>query len=409
MTRKQPKPLTQILIKPAGPDCNMACAYCFYSHKKALFPGRETHRMSDEILRETIGRFMKSSSEEVSIVWQGGEPTLMGLEFFRKAVSWQQEYGGTHVVGNALQTNGLLLDESWARFLRTYRFLVGLSLDGPRHVHDRYRVAGGGGGTWVVTVDRARMLLDQGVTTNALVVVNDYSVRYPEEIYEFHKELGLTFMQFVPCLEVPQPGQARPRFTVSSKQYGIFLCRLFDRWRKDVRAARAQTSVRFFDSLFHCYLGLPPPECTIRRECGDYLVVEHNGDVYSCDFFVEPRWKLGNVLQGDLRDMLNSERQTRFGERKARLAARCLDCRWLELCRGGCTAYREPRDRGAHRLCDGLKIFYEHADAHFRKIAADWKKRQVPQTAPVGPGIKIGRNEPCPCGSGKKYKKCCGA
>lgn len=409
MTRKQPKPLTQILIKPAGPDCNMACAYCFYSHKKALFPGRETHRMSDEILRETIGRFMKSSSEEVSIVWQGGEPTLMGLEFFRKAVSWQQEYGGTHVVGNALQTNGLLLDESWARFLRTYRFLVGLSLDGPRHVHDRYRVAGGGGGTWAVTVDRARMLLDQGVTTNALVVVNDYSVRYPEEIYEFHKELGLTFMQFVPCLEVPQPGQARPRFTVSSKQYGIFLCRLFDRWRKDVRAARAQTSVRFFDSLFHCYLGLPPPECTIRRECGDYLVVEHNGDVYSCDFFVEPRWKLGNVFQGDLRDMLNSERQTRFGERKARLSARCLDCRWLELCRGGCTAYREPGDTGAHRLCDGLKTFYEHADAHFRKIAADWKKRQVPQTAPVGPGIKIGRNEPCPCGSGKKYKKCCGA
>jgi uncharacterized protein len=407
------KGLSSVLVKPAGPDCNMACTYCFYLEKSELFTDTEVHRMNEEILEETVKQVLSQGERDVSFAWQGGEPTLMGLPFFKKAVEFQKIYGRGHSVGNGLQTNGLLLTEEWAEFLAEYRFLVGLSLDGPEHIHNTYRHLRSGKGSWSRVVDKAKLLLDKGVATNALTVVNDRSVDYAEEIYSFHKSLGLNYMQFIPCLELDpyNPSQAAP-FSVSPEKYGQFLCKAFDLWLSDFDGDVATTSIRFFDSLFHIYVDLPPPECTLLRECGVYVVIEHNGDVYSCDFFVDPEWRLGNIMEKRLIDMLNSSKQARFGRQKAGLPQECQKCPWLRTCRGGCTKDRlhNPLNKELNFFCTSYKMFFEHAHTHFKKLAEEWKRKQKPQqpepTTPPSP--KIGRNDPCPCGSGLKYKKCCG-
>ena len=407
------KKLSSVLIKPAGPDCNMACTYCFYLEKSSLFAETKTHRMSEDILEETVKQVLTQGEPKVSFGWQGGEPTLMGLPFFRKAVDFQKRYGRGQSVGNGLQTNGLLIDNEWAGFLNQYNFLVGLSLDGPQHIHDRYRKMRNMKGSWSRVVDRAKLLLDHGVATNALTVVNDCSVDYPEEIYAFHKSLGLDYMQFIPCLE-PHPGNPSKTapFSAPADKFGRFLCSIFDLWLDDFDGMTATTSIRFFDSLFHIYVDLPPPECTLLKECGVYMVVEHNGDIYSCDFFVDPRWKLGNVMTGRLMDMLNSSTQDRFGRLKADLPGECLDCRWLHVCRGGCTKDRvhHPSADRLNFFCPSYKMFFQHADEKFKELAEEWKQQQMP-AQPQSPGKEpppVSRNDPCPCGSGLKYKKCCG-
>ncbi len=419
------KKLGSVLIKPAGPDCNMACTYCFYLEKSRLFSETKIHRMSDEVLEETVKQVLSQGEKAISFGWQGGEPTLMGLPFFRKAVAFQQLYGRGHSVGNGLQTNGLLIDEEWAEFLSEYKFLVGLSLDGPEPIHNKYRRLRSGEGSWSKVVGKAELLLDNNVAVNALTVVNDYSVDFPDEIYSFHKSLGLNYMQFIPCLE-PDPGNPSQTafFSAPPEKYGQFLCRLFDFWLEDFDGMVATTSIRFFDSLFHIYVDLPPPECTLLKECGVYVVIEHNGDIYSCDFFVEPRWKLGNIMEGRLADRLNSSLQTKFGRMKAALPQDCLKCPWLRQCRGGCTKDRlhNPANHSLNHFCPSYKIFFEHADQRFKDLAADWKSRQSQDESLWSPTQRrhqqasdseprhptVGRNDPCPCGSGLKYKKCCG-
>ena len=408
------KPLTNILVKPAGPDCNMACGYCFYVGKQNLFEPATKHRMGREVLQKMIRQFMEQSGKQVSITWQGGEPTLMGLDFFQDAVSFQKRYGQGQVVGNGLQTNGFLIDGDWADFFRRYHFLIGLSLDGPEHIHDHYRKTSGGQGTWSRVVKSAGLMLDRGVAVNALTVVNDHSVRFPEEIYAFHKETGLTYMQFIPCVEShgSHPEHMAP-FSVPPEQYGAFLCTLFDLWLADFKDGVPTTSIRFFESLIFLYAGLTPPDCTLCDQCGSYVVVEHNGDVFSCDFFVEPRWKLGNVMKNRLDAMLNGRRQNEFGKEKARLPRACQQCEWISVCKGGCTKDRRatPGQGKINHLCAAMKTFFFHADPHLRRLAAEARRRQgmEPATAPPLPGLgKTGRNAPCPCGSGMKYKKCCG-
>lgn len=391
----------------------MACTYCFYLGKSALFEETQTHRMSDETLEETVKQVLAQGGSEVSFGWQGGEPTLMGLPFFRQAVEHQKRYGRGQSVGNGLQTNGLLIDTEWAGFLSQYKFLVGLSLDGPEHIHNRYRLLRNGEGSWSRVVDKAKLLLDHGVATNALTVVNDYSVDFPEEIYTFHRSLGLDYMQFIPCLETdPGDPSKKAPFSAPADKYGRFLCRVFDLWLGDFDGMTAATSIRFFDSLFHTYVDLPPPECTLLKECGVYVVVEHNGDVYSCDFFVAPRWKLGSIMTGRLVDMLNSAPQNRFGGLKASLPQQCLNCTWLPRCRGGCTKDRlhNPSDSRLNHFCPSYKMFFEHADKKFKELAVEWKRRQRPvqAEAPERGRTHTGRNDPCPCGSGLKYKRCCG-
>jgi len=378
------KLLSSVLIKPAGPDCNMACSYCFYREKEALFPGAPTHRMNDDVLEETMRQLFAQPIPALSIGWQGGEPTLMGLDFFRKAVDLQIRFGRGKSAGNGLQTNGLLLDKAWADFLKKYQFLVGLSLDGPEHIHDHYRRLAGGQATWARTVDAANLLLAAGAAVNALVVVNDYSARFPEEIYRFQKSLGLNHMQFIPCVECDpeDPGRAAP-FSVPAEAFGRFLCAVFDLWLADFKGGEPTTFIRFFDSLFFRYVDREPPECDLLAACGTYLVIEHNGDVYACDFFVEERWKLGNVKNGKLVHMLNSARQTEFGRMKAALPGPCRACAWLRYCSGGCTKdrLRDPRDAGLSHFCGGYKTFFAHADPHFRTLADVWNARQ--RTAPT--------------------------
>ena len=410
-----PKNLDSLLVKPAGPDCNLDCSYCFYLDRAGQFPGAAVHRMSESVLEELVKQALQQGRSRLSFGWQGGEPTLAGLPFFQKAVDFQMKYGNGKTVGNGLQTNGILLDRPWANFLRKYNFLVGLSLDGPEHVHDHYRVFKGGQKSWSQVVDRAKMLLDEGVEVNALTVVNDYSVQFPDEIYSFHKDLGLNFMQFIPCVETDpsDPGRAAP-FSVGAEPYGRFLMRLFDLWMADFDGSVAPTSVRFFDSLFHRYVGLTAPDCTLMQTCGVYVVVEHNGDVYACDFFVEPEWKLGNVMSGRLIDMLNSPLQSEFGKWKQDLPEKCLPCKWLRPCRGGCTKdrIRDPRDNNLNHFCESYMMFFEHSDSRLKALASDWTHRNAaPPPEPEQRSLNhkdIGRNDPCPCGSGRKYKKCCG-
>ena len=412
------KPLQTILVKPAGPDCNMVCAYCFYLEKGDLFGEPSVHRMPENVLEEMIRQGMQQAGREVNFTWQGGEPLLMGLAFYQKAIELQRRYGSGQTVGNGLQTNGLLIDDEWVRFLRSTNWLVGLSLDGPQHVNDRYRRTGGGKSTWQAVVSSAEKLLGAGVAVNALTVVNDYSVRFPEEIYSFHKGLGLEYMQLIPCVETQtgEPSGMHP-CSVPAEAYGTFLCKLFDIWIEDFAEGLPTTSVRIFDSLLHHYLGLVLPECTFQEECGNYLVVEHNGDVYSCDFFVEPSGLLGNLGEESLLGMLNGDLQTAFGHQKVRLSTNCKDCRWLVQCRGGCTKDRlaGSDERRENYLCASYRMFFEYSDERFRTLADQWRKRQCTSEQIDGPDEKarpgsgkVGRNAPCLCGSGKKYKKCCG-
>jgi len=378
----------------------------------------KTHRMSFEILEEMVKQVLQQGGREISFGWQGGEPTLMGLPFFQKSVELQERYGRGQIIGNGLQTNGILIDRKWAEFLSKYRFLVGLSLDGPEYVHNKYRKLRNGRGSWSKVVDKAKLLLDSGVEVNALTVVNDYSVDFPKEIYEFHKSQGLNFMQFIPCVE-PDPANSgkAASFSVSGKKFGEFLCKVFDLWYVDIDGVTATTSVRYFDSVFHNYVGFPAPECTLLHECGIYVVVEHNGDIYSCDFFVAPEWKLGNIREGTITDMLNSDRQREFGRLKSAFPSECGTCKWLQFCWGGCTKDRisDPRDNGLNHFCTAYKMFFEHADVRLRKLAAEWKNQQESMKTRDNTGSvtgienfkKVGRNDLCPCGSGKKYKQCC--
>jgi uncharacterized protein len=409
--------LDSILIKPAGPDCNLSCDYCFYLKKADLFPESRVHRMSEDVLEETCRQMMTLASPSLSFGWQGGEPTLMGLDFFERAVEHQKRFGQGKTVSNGLQTNGLLLDEKWARFLRRYRFLVGLSLDGPEHVHDRYRQSRTGKGSWQRTVEKAKLLLDNGVMVNALAVVNDYSARFPEEIYSFLKALGFDYQQLIPCVEpAPETGAAPAGFSVTPEAYGEFLVRMLDCWTADFKDDEPTTSIRFFDAVLQKYLGDPPADCTLLDTCGVYLVVEHNGDVFPCDFFVTPKRKLGNVLDDSLEELFASKAMRDFAGVKRALPKECRTCPWLDKCAGGC-----PKDRpvingqlAPSYFCRAYKRFFKHAHPRLQALASRLRTRRA--AAQKGDvidslrrgALKVGRNDPCPCGSGKKLKKCCG-
>ncbi len=313
------RPLTSVLVKPSGPDCNLDCTYCFYLGKEKLFPETKTHPMSAEIQEEMIRQVMQQSGDAVSIGWQGGEPALMGLDFYKKTIELEMKYGHGQSVGNGFQTNGTLLDREWAKFLKKYDWLIGLSLDGPEHIHDRYRMDKGHHKTWRTVEDKARMLLEEGVAINAMCCITDYSSDKAEELYTYYKSLGLTWMQFIPIVETDtnDPSKAAP-FSLTAEKYGQFLITLFDLWIADFKDGQPTTSIRHFESSFYSYVGLEAPECTMMKECGPYAVVEHNGNVYSCDFFVEPRYRLGNIRQGKIIDMLNSNLKSRMSLGKSR-------------------------------------------------------------------------------------------
>lgn len=370
---KTRKPLNFLLIKPAGPDCNLSCSYCFYKSKNLRSFSPCPHRMTDDILEEILRQAIVASNNALTICWQGGEPTLMGLDFFKRALELEERYCHGKKTANALQTNGLLINKEWARFLKKNDFLVGLSIDGPKYIHDKYRCNAAGHGSWAAVIDNAKLLLDEGVSVNALSVITDYSVKFPREIYEFNMSIGLDHMQFIPCVDNHFDNhKLNFTFYPQAEDLGNFLTNIFDIWYSALGTSK-QTFVRFFEAVFFKYMGLSSPDCSLLEECGNYVVIEHNGDVYPCDFFVEDRWLLGNIMTGQIKHMLNSTMQNAFGKKKRTLPHSCISCQWLNYCRDGC-----PKDRlettGLNRFCEAYKMFFEHADSSFKRLANQYKK-----------------------------------
>jgi len=373
----------QLLIKPVSADCNQACRYCFYRRAGALYADRPVRRMSHHTLEMLVRRYLKLGMAQSVFSWQGGEPTLAGLDFYRAAVQLMQLHGrGGQSVSNALQTNGLLLDDDWCRFLRQYRFLVGLSLDGPAEIHDKYRLRGDHQGTHAEALRALKRLQEHEVPFNVLAVVTSASASQAKRVYNWLREQGVTHMQFIPCIEAEADGQPSP-FSVSSEAFGEFLCELFDAWLPD---ARNGVSERLFDSLVQRELTGRSGMCILDGACGGYLVVEHNGDAYPCDFFVEDAWRLGNIEKTPLETLMQRGRMRQFRALRG-LPETCESCRWKELCRGGCLKDRSRYGGRFDRpttLCLAYERFFEHAMASIRSLAREIRdnpSRRPPQEA----------------------------
>jgi len=384
-----------VMTKPIGPLCNLDCKYCFYLEKEKLFPSNENFKMTDEVLETYVRQYIERQDvPEISFAWQGGEPTLLGVDFFRKVVALQKKYAGGKAITNALQTNGTLLDDRWGAFLAENRFLVGLSLDGPAKLHDAYRVDKKGGATYAKVIGGLRVLKKHQVDFNTLTVVNRVNARKPLEVYRFLRDIGSGFIQFIPLVErlpdaeatklgldlaapprADEEGQKRMPVTdwsVEPRQYGEFLCAIFDEWvRRDI----GRTYVQIFDVTLGNTVGQGPGLCLFSEKCGTALAMEHNGDVYSCDHYVYPRYKLGNVLNHSLGDMVASTEQRRFGSDKADTLPRyCRSCDVRHLCHGECPKHRFIRtpdgEAGLNYFCAAYKKFFTHTRPAMQRMGA---------------------------------------
>lgn len=403
--RAQPRSL---LIKPASGDCNLNCAYCFY-HDRPSDPYHQgaRRRMSRAVLEAVVQQGMQLDRRQATFGWQGGEPTLCGLDFFRAAVDLQKRHGYPgQSVSNGLQTNGLLLDREWALFLRQYNFLLGVSLDGPAAYHDAYRNHTHGGGSHARVMEALRLLEREGVEFNILSVVNRITGDHGAEIYDYLVGEGFRYLQFIPCVETDPSTGRLTEFSVRPEQYGDFLCEVFDRWYNG--CADPQASVRDFDAILAVYLGQESPICCYQQQCGGYLVVEHNGDLYPCDFYVRDGLLLGNLLDTTLEEAFAGAALQRFAGYKAEPRGECVACAWLPLCLQGCPRFVGVEGAHRHYLCRAYKQFHAHSYAGFmalrdRYLAGGRGPRPDP------PVRSVGRNDPCPCGSELKLKQCCAA
>jgi uncharacterized protein len=362
----------QLLIKPISFNCNLRCTYCFYLRVKDLYPETERPQMTEKVLDTIISQFMGYRFKESIIGWQGGEPTLAGLDFFKKVVAFQQKYGKSgQIVGNALQTNGILIDEEWCNFLHAYRFLVGLSLDGPKSVHDKYRKSVGGKSVWEKVMNTAAMMRKYQVDFNILCVISKANVNRVKEIFNFFLDNGFHYLQFIPALEADEHGK-KASFSISTSQYGKFLCELFDLW-KDIPN---HVSIRLFNTMLAKIVGHPEGFCVLEQKCADYMLIEWNGDVYPCDFFAKKSYKIGNVLEHDLSYLLDKRADT-FGKLKQHLSEDCITCKWLIYCYGGCIKDRvfpdNPHPEKTY-YCEGLKMFFEHSNEWFTHRAKKWSQ-----------------------------------
>ena len=392
MSRQGVQPCFHVMAKPTGAACNLRCDYCFFLKKDRLYPG-SGFRMSDEVLESYVRQLLLDNEDpEVTVAWQGGEPTLMGLDFFRRAVELEKKYRrpGTWV-HNTLQTNGVLLDAEWCRFLKEYDFLVGLSLDGPRELHDAYRHDRGGGPVFDRVAAAARLMKAQGVEFNILCTVNAANGDYPLEVYRFFRdEIGASYIQFIPVVERDndtgyQEGTALTGRSVGPEQFGRFLIAVFDEWvRRDV----GRTFVLNFDWVLGAWVYGQSPVCVFQPTCGGALALEHNGDLYSCDHFVEPDHRLGNILETPLTDLAVSARQLRFGEAKRDTLPRtCRECEFLFACHGECPKNRiletPAGEPGLNWLCAGLKAFFAHSRGPMQ-VMADLVRRGKPAELVMG-------------------------
>ncbi len=346
-----------LLVKPASFDCNLRCEYCFYLKKEQQF-GRGPHRMSDEILEHMIAGYLAGNRRNCTLGWQGGEPTVMGLDFFRRAVQLMQKHGHDgQQIANGLQTNGTLLDDDWAKFLAEYHFLVGVSVDGPPELHDPHRC-----GSHASVMRGIDALRRHRVEFNILTLVNSLNVKEPLKVYRYLRdELGVNYLQFIECVE-PQAS-----FALGGEEWGEFLCTVFDEWYGH---DTTRVSVRFFDSVLNKIMTGAPSMCSMCRECGQYLVVEHDGGIYPCDFFVNPELRLGKVGEKPLPQFLEMPRARTFAKLKSNTDRECRKCPYFRFCAGDCTKNR--RDNRS-LLCAGYKKFYGHTLERFNKLAERFK------------------------------------
>jgi len=395
-----------LLIKPASADCNLRCDYCFYiDHLDDI---EKNPRMSDDVLEKMISSYMQTNQQNnYAFGWQGGEPTLMGLKFFKKVVDLQIKYappGAT--ISNGLQTNGTLISNELAMFFGEYKFLLGVSLDGPAEFHDYYRKTIGQKPSHSFVMRGINLLKQNNVEFNILILVNNLTVKNAKEIYQYLCEYGFHYHQYIPCVEFDENGNLLP-YSITGEDWGNFLCDLFDLWiKKDIN----KVSIRLFDSILEYLVHNHSNVCYMGENCCQYFVVEFDGNVYPCDFFVREDLLLGNVLTGNWDNFLNSPVYQNFGRRKALWEKTCNSCTYFYLCHGDCQKFRPGIYQGKKTLstlCRGWKKFYTHSLPYLRAIADKIRNNLEINSGVLNKEKKIGRNEPCPCGSGNKYKNCC--
>lgn len=422
-----------IMTKPNGPICNLDCTYCFYLEKENLYPGNNNWRMSDEVLESYIRQYIEiQKAHEVTFTWQGGEPTLLGVEFFKHAVELQKKYAHGKKINNALQTNGVLLTDEWCEFLAENNFLIGISIDGPEEINDQCRYYKGGQPSFHKVMNGLKLLIKHKIEFNTLTCVTRYNAKNPIEVYDFLKEIGSRFMQFIPIVErraveqneklklVSQEYEFKSEVTewsVEPLQFGKFLSSIFDEWiRKDV----GKYFVQVFDVALESWAGVEQNLCVFQKKCGRALALEHNGDLYSCDHYVYPQYKLGNIAKQNLGNLVDSSAQNNFGSNKNdSLPQYCINCSARFACNGECPKHRFIKtpdgDDGLNYLCEGYKFFFNHIDVYMKFMTNQLQSKHPPANVMKWvkekdqgfPDLKPLRNQLCPCGSGKKYKYCC--
>ncbi len=394
------KPL-YVMLKPAGAHCNLACKYCYYLEKNKLYPTAQRHLMSDEMLEQFTREYIEAQTmSQVLFTWHGGEPLLRSIDFYRKALSLQQKYAGGRRIDNVIQTNGTLLTDEWCEFFAQNHWLVGISIDGPQPDHDHYRLTAAGKPSWKKVMQGIKLLKKHGVEWNAMAVVNAYNVNHPLEFYRFFKENGCQFLQFTPIVErLTRHEDGRTLASLADKneiplseasvapeQWGYFLCAIFDEWvRKDV----GKIFVEIFDCTLANWMGVSPGICAYSKECGHAGVMEHNGDVYSCDHFVFPEYKLGNIRDHSLIDMLYGEQQQEFSRLKhSSLPRQCKECDMEFACHGECPKNRFMKDKygdsGLNYLCLGYYHYYQHVAPYM-----DYMKQELMAQRPPSNIMKV--------------------
>lgn len=394
------KPL-YVMLKPAGAHCNLACKYCYYLEKNKLYPTAQRHLMSDEMLEQFTREYIEAQTmNQVLFTWHGGDPLLRSIDFYRKALSLQQKYAGGRRIDNVIQTNGTLLTDEWCEFFAQNHWLVGISIDGPQPYHDHYRLTAAGKPSWQKVMQGIKLLKKHGVEWNAMAVVNAYNVNHPLEFYRFFKENGCQFLQFTPIVERQtrhEDGRTLASLadkdeiplseaSVTPEQWGYFLCAIFDEWvRKDV----GKIFVEIFDCTLANWMGVSPGICAYSKECGHAGVMEHNGDVYSCDHFVFPEYKLGNIRDHSLIDMLYGEQQQEFSRLKhSSLPRQCKECDMKFACHGECPKNRFMKDKygdsGLNYLCPGYYHYYQHVAPYM-----DYMKQELMSQRPPSNIMKV--------------------
>ena len=394
------KPL-YVMLKPAGAHCNLACKYCYYLEKNKLYPTAQRHLMSNEMLEQFTREYIEAQTmNQVLFTWHGGEPLLRSIDFYRKALSLQQKYAGGRRIDNVIQTNGTLLTDEWCEFFAQNHWLVGISIDGPQPDHDHYRLTAAGKPSWKKVMQGIKLLKKHGVEWNAMAVVNAYNANHPLEFYRFFKENGCQFLQFTPIVErltrhedgrtlaslADKDEISLSEASVAPEQWGYFLCAIFDEW---VRKNVGKIFVEIFDCTLANWMGISPGICAYSKECGHAGVMEHNGDVYSCDHFVFPEYKLGNIRDHSLIDMLYGEQQQEFSRLKhSSLPRQCKECDMEFACHGECPKNRFMKDKygdsGLNYLCPGYYHYYQHVAPYM-----DYMKQELMSQRPPSNIMKV--------------------